>query len=217
MSERSQLQITTWIAIGGFLLTVASFFYSVYKDNKNSEDVRALQKINQLKDSIEHAKKVKADSIKEHKEYLELTSKYDHEAEDLVSQNKRTSGEHCQNLTFINYSAKPITIAITYQGCSKIWFTEGFYILDANEKMGMPHIDTTANLYVYIDNPYPELLLNKEKIETLESTNQYADTTGVAFTYFGERSPPHKTVVLLKYYRVNMQFGHEIYFSNPEE
>jgi hypothetical protein len=125
MPEKNQRKTTALIAVGGFLITVASFFYSIHKYQVSSGREAELVKINSSKDSIEQVNRARADSLSNTKEYQTKVDNYDKEAQDLSFANENSADADNNTLELYNESDSTLSIAIFYRGMNKVWFVSG--------------------------------------------------------------------------------------------
>jgi hypothetical protein len=213
MPEKNQHKTTALIAVGGFLITVASFLYSIHQDQVASGKEAELVRINSSKDSIEQVHQAESDSLSNTKEYQTKVDNYDKEAQDLSFANENSADADNNTLELYNESDSTLSFAICYRGMNKVWFVYGYTDLQAHESTSMSAIDVNSDIYIYPDTDNP-ILINDEAVENLSKESFYLDSTN-SFLFLQSKPAPHKAGAWRDFFSINLKSKNKVYFTNP--
>jgi len=210
MSDRSRILVARRIAVAGFLITIVSLFYIIYKSRQTDRRIAVLERVNAVNDSIRLIGEKRLDSIQDLKAYRKTLQAYEKSANQLFTQNQNLPGSGNQFLTIANRCDSPITFAVTFMGINKTWFTEGFLSLKPNETTKIWAVDSLSTVYVYVKG---DALINGAEQTKLKEVNLSVDTNN-SFIFTGIIPPPHKTAVRTIFHEVNESSGNKIVFSD---
>jgi hypothetical protein len=211
MSERSQLQNTTRIAIAALIIALLSHFFSYHQTQDALKRVAVLEKRNATLDSIQQSHLKKSDSIREQRLYQNSLAAYEKAASLAFTQNQNLRNSGDQFLLVKNNCSGPMRFAIAFRGLNKTWFTEGMLGLESRESLRIWGVDSSASVYVYAEAP---VRINQEKLVDLNAVNLSVDTAS-DFIFTGNTPPPHKTAFRVAYHEVNPTLDSQIIFTDP--
>jgi hypothetical protein len=211
MSERSQLQITTWIAVAALVISLLSHFYTYHQAHDALNRVALLERRNAILDSIQHNRISKADSVRQQQVYQTAIASYEKAANLAFAQNQNLPNSGKQSLLVKNDCSVPLRFAIAFRGLNKTWFSEGMLPLASKESMRIWAVDSAASVYVYTES---DVLINEERLRDLTPVNLSVDTAN-SFIFTGNTPPPHTTAFRVVYHEVNPTMDSKIVFSDP--